>query len=83
MHDGLLELLISYQVIHWLRDLFALRDRPQVKGRWKAPDDQIALLMLESLSLLGHFALLHPENQVVLQWGKSSTLTTLHMILHL
>ncbi|KAL4633569.1 hypothetical protein ACB092_04G132000 [Castanea dentata] len=32
MRDGLLELLIAYQVIHRLRDLFALYDRPQVEG---------------------------------------------------
>lgn len=31
MRDGLLELLISYQVIHRLRDLFALHDRPQME----------------------------------------------------
>ncbi|KAK4750447.1 hypothetical protein SAY87_003929 [Trapa incisa] len=32
MRDGLLELLIAYQVIHRLRDLFALYDRPQMEG---------------------------------------------------
>lgn len=32
MEDGLLELVIAYQVIHRLRDLFALYDRPQVEG---------------------------------------------------
>lgn len=32
MRDGLLELLTAYQVIHRLRDLFALYDRPQVEG---------------------------------------------------
>lgn len=32
MRDGLLELLISYQVVHRLRDLFALHDRPQMEG---------------------------------------------------
>lgn len=32
MWDGLLELLVAYQVIHRLRDLFALYDRPQVEG---------------------------------------------------
>lgn len=32
MREGLLELLIAYQVIHRLRDLFALYDRPQVEG---------------------------------------------------
>lgn len=37
-------------------------------------DTQIGLLLLESLSILGHFALLHPENQEVLRWGKSPTI---------
>ncbi|KAF5477102.1 hypothetical protein F2P56_003777 [Juglans regia] len=32
MRDGLLELLVAYQVVHRLRDLFALYDRPQVEG---------------------------------------------------
>ncbi|KAL1818369.1 hypothetical protein ACET3Z_013238 [Daucus carota] len=32
MQNGLLELVIAYQVIHRLRDLFALYDRPQVEG---------------------------------------------------
>ncbi|GMH31548.1 hypothetical protein Nepgr_033392 [Nepenthes gracilis] len=32
MQDGLLELVISYQIIHRLRDLFALYDRPQAEG---------------------------------------------------
>ncbi|CAK8563221.1 unnamed protein product [Lathyrus sativus] len=49
-------------------------------SRWKAPNDQIGLLMLESLSLLGHFALLHPGNQAVLRWGKSPTPTILHKV---
>ena len=35
---------------------------------------QIGLLLLESLSILGHFALFHPENQEVLRWGKSPTI---------
>lgn len=35
---------------------------------------QIGLLLLESLSLLGYFALFHPENQAVLRWGKSPTI---------
>ncbi|XP_050870916.1 uncharacterized protein LOC127073749 isoform X2 [Lathyrus oleraceus] len=49
-------------------------------SRWKAPNDQIGSLMLESLSLLGHFALLHPGNQAVLRWGKSPTPTILHKV---
>ncbi|KAL8143369.1 hypothetical protein V2J09_016401 [Rumex salicifolius] len=32
MQAGLLELVVSYQIIHRLRDLFALHDRPQVEG---------------------------------------------------
>lgn len=32
MQDGLIELVIAYQIIHRLRDLFALYDRPQVEG---------------------------------------------------
>lgn len=35
---------------------------------------QVGLLLLESLSLLGYFALFHPENQSVLRWGKSPTI---------
>lgn len=49
-------------------------------SRWKAPNDQVGLLMLESLSLLGHFALFHPGNQAVLRWGKSPTPTILHKV---
>ncbi|XP_054821414.1 uncharacterized protein LOC129320182 isoform X2 [Prosopis cineraria] len=47
-------------------------------SKWKASNDQIGILMLESLSLLGHFALFHPGNQAVLRWGKSPTI--LHKI---
>ncbi|KAI4335932.1 hypothetical protein L6164_014527 [Bauhinia variegata] len=43
-------------------------------SKWKTPNDQVGLLMLESLSLLGHFALFHPGNQAVLRWGKSPTI---------
>ena len=32
MQDGLKELVIAYQVVHRLRDLFTLYDRPQVEG---------------------------------------------------
>ncbi|KAL2645936.1 hypothetical protein AAZV13_05G020900 [Glycine max] len=42
--------------------------------KWKAPNDQVGSLVLESLSLLGHFALFHPGNQAVLRWGKSPTI---------
>ncbi|KAL6509536.1 hypothetical protein OROGR_022846 [Orobanche gracilis] len=42
---------------------------------WGVPDDKgIGTLLLESLSLLGYFALFHPENQAVLRWGKSPTI---------
>ncbi|KAL9672141.1 hypothetical protein QQ045_028389 [Rhodiola kirilowii] len=43
-------------------------------SKWKAATDQVGLLLIESLSLLGHFALFHPENQAVLRWGKSPTI---------
>ncbi|KAI9117138.1 hypothetical protein K1719_011304 [Acacia pycnantha] len=43
-------------------------------SKWKASKDQVGILMLESLSLLGHFALFHPSNQAVLRWGKSPTI---------
>ncbi|PIA39481.1 hypothetical protein AQUCO_02600138v1 [Aquilegia coerulea] len=32
------------------------------------------ILLLESLLLLGYFALFHPGNQAVLPWGKSPTI---------
>jgi hypothetical protein len=32
MQGGLIELIVAYQIIHRLRDLFALYDRPQVEG---------------------------------------------------
>jgi hypothetical protein len=32
MQEGLIELIVAYQTIHRLRDLFALYDRPQVEG---------------------------------------------------
>ena len=35
---------------------------------------QVASLLLETLLLLGYFALLHPGNQAVLRWGKSPTI---------
>lgn len=42
-------------------------------SKWKVASDQVGLLLLESLSLLSHFALFHPGNQAVLRWGKSPT----------
>ncbi|KAH9778018.1 SCAPER N domain-containing protein [Citrus sinensis] len=49
MRDGLLELLIAYQVIHRLRDLFALYDRPQVEG---SPFPSSILLSISLLLVL-------------------------------
>ncbi|KAH9331731.1 hypothetical protein KI387_003839, partial [Taxus chinensis] len=46
--------------------------------KWKTATDQVALLLFETLLLLGYFALLHLGNQAVLRWGKSPTI--LHKI---
>ncbi|KAI5077181.1 hypothetical protein GOP47_0007005 [Adiantum capillus-veneris] len=46
--------------------------------KWSNSTDQVASLLLETLLLLGYFALLHPGNQAVLRWGKSPTI--LHKI---
>ncbi|MCO5606287.1 hypothetical protein L7F22_060474 [Adiantum nelumboides] len=46
--------------------------------KWRNSTDQVASLLLETLLLLGYFALLHPGNQAVLRWGKSPTI--LHKI---
>ncbi|XP_052180072.1 uncharacterized protein LOC127793270 isoform X2 [Diospyros lotus] len=43
-------------------------------NKWRVATDQAGLLLLESLLLLGYFALFHPENQAVLRWGKSPTI---------
>ncbi|PRQ16273.1 putative S phase cyclin A-associated protein in the endoplasmic reticulum [Rosa chinensis] len=43
-------------------------------SKWKVANDQVGLLLLESLLLLGHFALFHLGNQAVLRWGKSPTI---------
>ncbi|CAI0560428.1 unnamed protein product [Linum tenue] len=43
-------------------------------SKWRGATDQIGLLLLESLLLIGYFALFHPENQAVLRWGKSPTI---------
>ncbi|KAJ4762897.1 S phase cyclin A-associated protein in the endoplasmic reticulum [Rhynchospora pubera] len=43
-------------------------------NKWRTANDQVGLLLLESLLLLGYFALFHPENQAVLRWGKSPTI---------
>ncbi|PKU74911.1 hypothetical protein MA16_Dca020683 [Dendrobium catenatum] len=49
MQDGLLELIVSYQVIHRLRDLFALYDRPPLEG---FPFPSSIILSLDLLSVL-------------------------------
>lgn len=46
--------------------------------KWNNSTDRVASLLLETLLLLGYFALLHPGNQAVLRWGKSPTI--LHKI---
>lgn len=43
-------------------------------SKWKISNDQIGMLLQESLLLLGYFALFHPSNQAVLRWGKSPTI---------
>ncbi|CAN6339224.1 unnamed protein product [Urochloa humidicola] len=43
-------------------------------NRWRVPNDQVGLLLLESLLLLGYFSLFHAGNQAVLRWGKSPTI---------
>ncbi|XAR50002.1 hypothetical protein NMG60_11004202 [Bertholletia excelsa] len=43
-------------------------------SKWRTATDQTGNLLLESLLLLGYFALFHPENQAVLRWGKSPTI---------
>ncbi|KAK6153463.1 hypothetical protein DH2020_013102 [Rehmannia glutinosa] len=49
MQDGLIELIIAYQIIHRLRDLFALYDRPQVEG---SPFPSSILLGINFLTVL-------------------------------
>lgn len=49
LQDGLTELVIAYQVIHRLRDLFALYDRPHVEG---SPFPSSILLSINLLSVL-------------------------------
>ncbi|CAN6348651.1 unnamed protein product [Urochloa humidicola] len=43
-------------------------------NKWRVPNDQVGLLLLESLLLLGYFSLFHAGNQAVLRWGKSPTI---------
>ncbi|XP_078430275.1 uncharacterized protein LOC144702200 isoform X2 [Wolffia australiana] len=49
MRDGLVDLVVSYQVIHRLRDFFALYDRPQIEG---SPFPSSILLSLNLLAVL-------------------------------
>ncbi|GAB2270053.1 hypothetical protein Dimus_004967 [Dionaea muscipula] len=50
MQDSLLELVISYQVIHRLRDLFALYDRPQAEGSPFPSAIVLSINLLEALT---------------------------------
>lgn len=43
-------------------------------NNWRVPNDQVGLLLLESILLLGYFSLFHAGNQAVLRWGKSPTI---------
>lgn len=61
MRDGLLELLTAYQVIHRLRDLFALYDRPQVEG---SPFPSSILLSIYLLVVLTS----RPETNSLIDW---------------
>lgn len=66
MRDGLLELLIAYQVIHRLRDLFALYDRPQVEG---SPFPSSILLSIHFLVVLTS----RPETNCLIHWESLPT----------
>lgn len=66
MRDGLLELLIAYQVIHRLRDLFALYDRPQVEG---SPFPSSILLSIHFLVVLTS----RPETNCLIDWESLPT----------
>ncbi|KAL4184374.1 hypothetical protein AMTRI_Chr10g225330 [Amborella trichopoda] len=43
-------------------------------SKWKGSTDEVGLLLLQTLSLLGYFAIFHPGNQAVLRWGKRPTI---------
>uniref|UniRef100_A0A803M0X6 S phase cyclin A-associated protein in the endoplasmic reticulum N-terminal domain-containing protein n=1 Tax=Chenopodium quinoa TaxID=63459 RepID=A0A803M0X6_CHEQI len=43
-------------------------------NNWKVASDQVGMLLLESLMLLGYFSLFHPGNQAVLRWGNTPTI---------
>ncbi|XP_011010039.1 PREDICTED: uncharacterized protein LOC105114986 isoform X2 [Populus euphratica] len=70
MQDGLLELLIAYQVIHRLRDLFALYDRPQVEG---SPFPSSILLSIHMLVALTY----RPGTNSSINWETSPVNTVL------
>lgn len=61
MREGLTELLIAYQVIHRLRDLFALYDRPQVEG---SPFPSSIVFSIQLLVVLTS----RPETNNVIDW---------------
>ncbi|KAL9672820.1 hypothetical protein QQ045_029073 [Rhodiola kirilowii] len=50
MQAELMELLTAYQVIHRMRDLFALYDRPQVEGSLFPPSIILSINFLNSLT---------------------------------
>ncbi|KDP31310.1 hypothetical protein JCGZ_11686 [Jatropha curcas] len=64
MQDGLLELLVAYQVVHRLRDLFALYDRPQVEG---SPFPSSILLSIHLLVVLTY----RPKAYSKINWETS------------
>ncbi|CAK7323248.1 unnamed protein product [Dovyalis caffra] len=70
MRDGLLELLIAYQVIHRLRDLFALYDRPQVEG---SPFPSSILLSIHLLVAITY----RPGTSSSINWESSPVQTVL------
>ncbi|KAL5198317.1 hypothetical protein ABZP36_001829 [Zizania latifolia] len=69
MQGGLIELIVAYQIIHRLRDLFALYDRPQVEG---SPLPSSILFGLNLLAVLTS----RPGNFSTIDWEscKCSTL---------
>lgn len=61
MQGGLIELIVAYQIIHRLRDLFALYDRPQVEG---SPLPSSLLFGLNLLAVLTY----KPGNFSTIDW---------------
>lgn len=71
MQDGLAELIVAYQVVHRLRDLFALFDRPQLEG---SPFPSSVLLSLNLLTvLISRSVLVSSINWDFYQSGSSSS----------